>query len=94
MTDIKRFAILRAEAGIRAAIEVYTLALKAAFAGDIVETTVGRHTVRGKVVDAEDGKLVLESGIRREWRRVELVAICDRQEMAQRHEVGARQATP
>ncbi len=53
-----------------------------------VETIVGKNLARCKVVDVEDGKLVLDNGTRREWRIVEPVVICDRQDKDQQHEAG------
>lgn len=88
MTETQHKRVISAERGIFNSMEFFNGTLKEAFLGETVETQVGRHTVRCKVIDAEDGKLVLDNGARREWRNVEPIVICDRQDEAQRHEVG------
>jgi hypothetical protein len=88
MTETAQLSITLAERRIRLATDWLTQSLKKAFIGQMVETIHGKNLVRCKVVDVEDGKLVLENGTRREWRNVEPVVICDGQDEAQRHEVG------
>jgi len=91
MTNIQHLLVVRSEKAILDALENFTQALKAAYIGETVETIVGRHTVRCKVIDSEDGKLVLDNGARREWRKVEPVVICDGQDEAQQDEAGDKE---
>jgi hypothetical protein len=87
MTDQQKTMLIAEERIIWEARQNFDSALKLVFLNSTIETIVGKNLVHCKVVDVEDGKLVLENGTRREWRRVEPIVICDWQEMGQRHEV-------